>query len=289
MSVTNADNDSNAKEDIYWNSAAGQKWVDFQDEMDSLLETVKDRLLTQSNIQKGEHILDIGCGTGATTRNAAVLAGANGSVIGADISALLLDCAKLVPKEPEAATIEYLLADGQSHGFAQNSFDLLVSRFGVMFFNNPVVAFTNLARALKPGGCVSFVSWSYMNENPWFRIPRDVAIDHLGSIAPADPHAPGPTAFADLERVSGILRDAGLRNVTAVNEKIDLFYQGSLEAASYLACNVGPVVRVVKELGGNPEDVRAISEKITTEMQNFVVPGGLSIPASLNFYSARKD
>lgn len=288
MSSPTQKNEPNTMQDTYWNSAAGQKWVDFQDEMDSLLETVKDQLLAKTSIQKGEHILDIGCGTGAATRDAARLAGVEGSIIGADISTLLLDCAKQVATDPDAAPIEYLLADGQTHGFAENSLDLLLSRFGVMFFSDPVAAFTNMTRALKPGGRVSFVSWSYMNENPWFQIPRDVAVDQLGSVAPADPHAPGPTAFADLERVSGILRDAGLQEVTAVNEKIDLFYEGTLEAATYLACNVGPVMRVVKELDGSPDDVKAISQKITTKMQNFVVPGGLSIPASLNFFSARK-
>ena len=288
MSSPTQKNDPNTMEDSYWNSAAGQKWVDFQDEMDSLLETVKDRLLAKSNIQKGEHILDVGCGTGAATRDAARLAGANGTVIGADISSLLLDCAKQVAADRDAAPIEYLLVDGQTHGFVENSLDVLLSRFGVMFFSDPVAAFTNMTRALKPGGRVSFVSWSYMKENPWFQIPRDVAVDQLGTVAPADPHAPGPVAFADLERVSGILRGAGLQEVTAVNEKIDLFYQGTLEAATYLACNVGPVMRVVKERGGSPDDVKAISQKITAKMQNFVVPGGLAIPASLNFFSARK-
>jgi ubiquinone/menaquinone biosynthesis C-methylase UbiE len=288
MSSQTQKNDPNTMEDTYWNSAAGQKWVDFQDEMDSLLETVKDRLLAKTDIQKGEHILDIGCGTGASTRDAALLAGVEGSIIGADISALLLNCAKQVAVDPNAASIEYLLVDGQTHEFAENSLDVLLSRFGVMFFGNPVAAFTNMTRALKPGGRVSFVSWSYMKENPWFQIPRDVAVDRLGTVAPADPHAPGPMAFADLERVSGILCDAGLQEVTAVNEKVNLFYQGSLEAATFLACNVGPVMRVVKELGGSPDDVKAISQQIAAKMQNFVVPGGLSIPASLNFFSARK-
>ncbi|MEH6546757.1 MAG: class I SAM-dependent methyltransferase [Sneathiella sp.] len=288
MSSPTQKNDSNAMEDSYWNSAAGQKWVDFQDEMDSLLETVKDQLLAKTNIGIGEHILDIGCGTGATTRDAAALAGAGGSVIGADISGLLLECAQQVAIDQNAAPIEYLLVDGQTYDFAENSLDVLISRFGVMFFDDPVAAFANMTKALKPGGRISFVSWSYMNENPWFRIPRDVAIDRLGAVAPGDPHAPGPMAFADLDRVSGILSDAGLQDVMATNEKIDLFYQGTLDAATYLACNVGPVMRVVKELGGSPDDVKAISEKITSEMQNFVVPGGLSIPASLNFFSARK-
>ncbi|USG60594.1 class I SAM-dependent methyltransferase [Sneathiella marina] len=289
MSSSTQKNDSNDMEETYWNSAAGQKWVDFQHEMDSLLATVKDQLLTKTNIQKGEKILDVGCGTGATTRDSALLSGASGSVIGVDISALLLDCAKQVDVDPNAGSIDYLLADAQTHGFAEESLDVLLSRFGVMFFSDPVIAFANMARALKPGGRLHFVSWSYMNENPWFQIPRDVAIDQLGSVAPSDPHAPGPMAFADLERVSGILRDAGLQDVTATNEKIDLFYQGTLDAATYLACNVGPVMRVVKELGGKPEDVRAISEEIAERMQNFVVPGGLSIPASLNFYSACKE
>jgi SAM-dependent methyltransferase len=288
MTSSISNDGSNIREDKYWNSAAGQKWVDFQDEMDSLLEIVKDQLLAKTDIKPGEDILDIGCGTGATTRHAAALTGPDGSVLGVDISALLLDCARNVAADPGAASINYLLADGQTHDFVANSLDLLLSRFGVMFFNDPVTAFSNMAKALKPGGRVCFVSWSDMNENPWFRIPRDAAIDRLGAIPPGDPHAPGPMAFADLDRVSGILRKAGLQDVTASNEKTNLFYKGNREAATYLACNVGPVKRVVNEKGGSPEDLDAISQKIGAELQNFVVPEGLLIPASLNFFSARK-
>ena len=199
--MTNAkpSSQSNADQEKYWNSNAGKKWVEFQDELDRLLERVNDRLLQRSEIESGERVLDIGCGTGATTMSVASLVGQSGFVAGVDISETLLGCAKSRSENISGGRIEYTLADAQSSRFNADSFDLIISRFGIMFFANPVLAFKNLAVALRKGGRMSFVSWADASDNPWFAIPRDAAIDQLGKPAPTPPTAPGPLAFAKVD------------------------------------------------------------------------------------------
>ena len=112
-----------------------------------------------------------------------------------------------------SGTRDFILADAQTHPFDPESFDAIISRFGLMFFDNPVAAFANMARGLKPDGRLVFAAWAPAAENPWFLIPRDAAIARLGKPAPADPFAPGPLAFQDMERVTKLMEQAGLRNV----------------------------------------------------------------------------
>ena len=281
---------SNANPDQakYWNSSAGDKWVRFQVGLDALMETVSARLLEKAAIEAGENVLDIGCGTGATTLAIASEIGANGSVVGADISKTLLDFAKTRSPEKQSGDIEYLLADAQSHAFVAGKYDLLISRFGVMFFSDPVKAFANMTSALRPGGRVLFVSWSSASDNPWFAVPGDAAIEQLGKPAPAEPTAPGPLAFQDVAYVVSILQQAGLNSCAGVTENLDLFYSGGIGEAASLASNVGPAVRIVKEFNGDEKDVKEIERKTIEGFREYVCDQGVRIPASLNFYEAFK-
>ena len=288
--MTNPDSSSQSNSDqaTYWNSSAGKKWVEFQDELDRLLDRVNDRLLQRSGIESGERVLDIGCGTGATTMSAASLVGESGLTLGVDISKTLLDCAKSRSSNISGGRIEYSIADAQTWRFDAGSFDLLISRFGMMFFADPVLAFRNLAVALREGGRMSFVSWSDASDNPWFAIPRDAAIDQLGKPAPTPPTAPGPLAFASVDYVLGIMDEAGLEVRSADTEQVDLLYSGSVAEAAQLASNVGPAMRIVKEFDGSPADIAEIKKKVAAGFQKFTVNGGLRIPATLNFFKAIK-
>ena len=288
MSNAKPSSQSNSDQEKYWNSNAGKKWVEFQDELDRLLERVNDRLLQRSEIELGERVMDIGCGTGATTMSVASLVGENGLALGVDISKTLLDCAKNRSTHITGGHIEYTLADAQSRRFNADSFDLVTSRFGMMFFANPVLAFKNLAVALRKGGRMSFVSWANASDNPWFAIPRDIAIDQLGKPTPTPPTAPGPLAFASTDYVLNILDEAGLEARSADIEQIDLVYAGSAEEAAHLASNVGPAMRIIKEFDGSPADIEEIKKNVTAGFQKYVVDDGLHIPATLNFFHASK-
>ena len=279
---------SNSDQEKYWNSNAGKKWVEFQDELDRLLERVNDRLLQRSKIELGERVVDIGCGTGATTIRVASLVGENGLALGVDISKTLLDCAKSRSSNITGGHIEYNLADAQTWRFNADSFNLVTSRFGMMFFANPVQAFKNLAIALREGGRMSFVSWSNASDNPWFAIPRDAAIDQLGKPAPTPPTAPGPLAFANTDYVLNIMDEAGLDARSADIEQVDLLYSGSVAEAAHLASNVGPAMRIMKEFNGNPSDIAEIKIKVAADFQKYVVDDEIRIPAMLNFFQATK-
>jgi ubiquinone/menaquinone biosynthesis C-methylase UbiE len=289
MTNAKSSSQSNSDQEAYWNSNAGRKWVEFQDELDRLLERVNDRLLQRCKIELGERVVDIGCGTGAATMSVASLVGESGLALGVDISKTLLDCARSRSSNISDGRIEYTLADAQTWRFDADSFDLVTSRFGMMFFANPVLAFKNLALALRKGGRMSFVSWADVSANPWFTIPRDAAIDQLGKPAPTSPTAPGPLAFASVDYVLNIMNEAGLDAGSADTEQVDLLYSGSVAQAAHLASNVGPAMRILKEFGGGSADIEAIKKKVTAGFQKFKVDDEVRIPATLNFFQATKN
>ncbi len=288
MANPKSSSQSNSDQEKYWNSNAGKKWVEFQDELDRLLERVNDRLLQRSEIELGERVIDIGCGTGATTMSVASLVGENGLALGVDISKTLLGCAKNRSTNITGGHIEYTLADAQTSRFNADSFDLVTSRFGMMFFANPVLAFKNLAVALRKGGRMSFVSWANASDNPWFAIPRDAAIEQLGKPSPTPPRAPGPLAFASTDYVLEIMDGAGLDARSADIEQVDLLYAGSVAEAAHLASNVGPAMRIMKEFDGNPADIAEIKKKVAAGFQKYAVNDEICIPATLNFFQATK-
>ena len=288
MTSAKLSSQSNSDQEKYWNSNAGKKWVEFQDEIDRLLERVNDRLLQRSRIELGERVVDIGCGTGATTMSVASLVGESGLALGVDISQTLLGCAKSRSSNIPGGHIEYSLADAQTWRFNADSFDLVTSRFGMMFFANPVLAFKNMAVALREGGRMSFVSWANASDNPWFAIPRDAAIDQLGKPAPTPPTAPGPLAFASTDYVLDIMDGAGLDARSADIEQVDLLFSGSVAEAAHLASNLGPAMRIMKEFDGSPADVVEIKKKVAAGFQKFAVSDGMRIPATLNFFQTTK-
>ncbi len=279
---------ANADQAEYWNSAPGRKWIVFQENIDTVFQAVNDRLIQRAGPGPGEKVLDVGCGTGATTMDFAAQVGPGGSVAGIDISRPLLDRANERKIQNRIGHIEYLLVDAQTHAFEPGGFDLLTSRFGVMFFNDPVAAFANLAVALRAKGRVCFVSWAAMAGNPWFEAPRDAAVARLGKPSPTPPGAPGPLGFAEVDYVLDILKKAGYSNCSASVEEVDMLHPGSVEEVALLASNIGPSARIVREFDGGPEDVAAIGASVAKEFRQYAVDGGMRIPARLNFFDAVK-
>lgn len=278
----------NADQIEYWNTGPGAKWVGYQDVLDRTFHAVQVRLLERAAVQAGERILDIGCGAGATTMDLAALTGPGGRVIGVDIAAPMLDRAQARATKAGHTHAEFLQVDAQTHGFDSGAFDLVASRFGVMFFSDPVTAFANITSALRPGGRVHFVSWANLERNPWFALPRDIAVERLGETAPVPPNAPGPMAFQDTAHVSSILAKAGLTGITADVEELQLSVPGSLPDVAALASNLGPIARVMKEKEGTAEDLAAITEDLREKFAVYATSDGFQIPATLIFYGAVK-
>ena len=233
----------------YWNGEAGAKWTAHQDILDLTLAPLGLAAVAAAAPAAGEKVLDIGCGCGATTLELGRLVGPGGAVLGADISAPMV--ARAQQRGAAAGNITVLEADAASHAFAAGAHDLAFSRFGVMFFEDPTLAFRNIRRALKPSGRLGFVCWRGVKENIWVTSGLEVALRHVPRPEPTDPTAPGPFAFADPTRVEGILEAAGFTQITATPFDADLMLggEGGPEAAAEFTLEIGPVGRLLADAG----------------------------------------
>ncbi|ABS63829.1 Methyltransferase type 11 [Parvibaculum lavamentivorans DS-1] len=236
----------NAEQIDYWNGDAGDKWAQNRDRLDAMLQPFSEAVLRLASAKPGERVLDIGCGCGATTFELAAQAG---SALGVDISAPMVARAR----ERAAALkspAEFALADAATHPFAPASFDILASRFGIMFFLEPVPAFAHLRQALAPGGRIAFVCWRPLKENAWVSVPLFAALPHLPAPEPATPGAPGPFAFDDPERFRRVLTEAGFGSIAIEPHDALLSMSGEgdpVETALRQTLEIGPLARLLKE------------------------------------------
>jgi SAM-dependent methyltransferase len=280
MSQQSADG-PNADQIEYWNEAGGERWVEMADVINSQLIPLGDAVLQRAQATEGERVLDIGCGCGQTSLALASRVGASGSVLGLDISNPMLENARARAKAAGVSNIAFTEADAQTHSFEAASFDLLFSRFGVMFFASPVEAFANLLSALRPGGRLTFISWQALVRNPWMHVPIVAAAKHLPpGGAPPDPLAPGPIAFADQERVDGILRESGFDGIQHESFEHDLLVGGgqSLEDTVRFLVQLGPAGAALREA---TQEVReaAINETLAA-IEPFSGPDGVRMPSA---------
>jgi len=195
-----------------WNGRAGRAWVDAQELLDQILKPFEDVLLEAIAASKASRVLDIGCGTGATTLAAARLLGGRGRCVGIDISEPMIALARSRAGE-EQVPVSFICADAQTHVFEPADFDTMISRFGVMFFDEPVTAFANLRRAASPGAELAALAWRSCAENPFMTTAERAAAPFLPSIPARKQDGPGQFAFADQRKVRGILEDSGWREI----------------------------------------------------------------------------
>jgi SAM-dependent methyltransferase len=195
-----------------WNGPAGRAWIEAQAMLDRILQPFEALLLDAVPVAGTRAVLDVGCGTGATTLAAARRLGPDASCVGIDISDPMIAYAR-TRAERERSPARFVCANAQSHAFPASSFDRVISRFGVMFFDQPVAAFANLARATADGGELRAIVWRGADENPFMTTAERTAAPLLPNLPPRRPDAPGQFAFANPERVARILVDGGWRDV----------------------------------------------------------------------------
>ena len=191
----------------------GEQWVAEADRYDAMLESFGAAVLASASLSPGERVADVGCGNGAVTIDAARRVGPNGRALGIDISTPMLDLARRRAKEAGVGNVEFIEADAQVHPFGGGSLDAIVSRFGVMFFDDPEAAFANFASALRPSGRITFACWQDLFQNQWMLIPGAAAAQHVG-LPQMEPGAPGPFALADRDRVEHLLASAGFQDIS---------------------------------------------------------------------------
>ena len=272
---------ANAAQITYWNETAGPTWADLQAPLDRQLGPLTGRVIAALAPQSGDRILDIGCGAGASSLELAKAVAPGGRVTGADISRPLLDVAR--QRSQGLSGVEFVEADAQTYPFEAGAFDAVFSRFGVMFFADPKAAFANLRRGLKPGGRLAFVCWRTPMENPVLSLPLMAALAHLPPLEPTDPTAPGPFAFADPDRVRGILDAAGFADVALTPNEMKMG-SASLETALELAQRVGPLGRMLRE---NPDRCDAAMAAVRTALAPHDGPDGVMLDSATWIVTAR--
>lgn len=239
----------NAEQREFWNERGGPQWVAFQERLDAQIRPLGQVALERAGVRPGESVLDVGCGCGDTSLQLAELVGPGGDVLGVDISRSMLARARARGARRGLRQLTFREADVQTSRFAHGSVDLVFSRFGVMFFDDPRVAFGNLRTAVRPGGRLCFVCWQDLQKNDWARVPRAAAARHVPLPAPPAPGTPGPFAFADAERVGALLESAGFRDVSFDPHETGLGIGGAtgLEGAVEFLLAIGPVASLLRE------------------------------------------
>ncbi len=272
---------SNTQQIEYWNGPAGERWAALQERIDFGLNAITDGLIEFANPQEGERALDIGCGCGTTTLILAMKLA--GSVAGVDISVPMLNVAR-ARAQAQNADIPFVQGDASVHDF-QPVFDLVFSRFGVMFFADPVLAFSNIRRAIAPRGRLVFACWRSLSENVWATAPFEAARAFLPAQETPDPHAPGPFAFADGDRLKSILSRAGLRAVTIEKFNGTMNMGQTAEAAAEYSLDIGPLARASAELA---ETTRSrIKETVARTLAAYATPSGVTPAAACWFVRAQ--
>ena len=270
----------------YWNKGIGQKWVKEDNSLNERFAILTKEFFSRANINKNEKVLDIGCGGGITSFEASKLVGKDGYVLGADISKILLDLAKKNYSNIE--NLEFKYCDVQNYKFKKNIFSKVISRFGVMFFENPIVAFRNIYNSIQDGGSLHFVCWTNILENEFFTAAANIIIKHLNKEFPQVTRAPGPFAFSEKKYVKQILNASGFKNI-----KVDKIYTSistydDSKKDGELLFNIGLAGRLLAEENLSEEELSKIKNKIIEMAQKRQIDGKINYKACLNFVSATK-
>ncbi len=268
----------------HWNGVVGERWVSHQAMIDTMMAPFSAALQHKLALAADQHIIDIGCGCGDMSEQAAAL---GTHVTGIDISEpMLAQAIKQSATKPSAHAVTYQLADAETGKFPDNHFDYAMSRFGVMFFNTPIKAFINIKRALKPTGKLVFVCWRHAKDNPWVTIPGSAIAPLLPKMPATDPTAPGPFSFADPKRISRILTSAGFGavRIEPIEASMPIAVgQGVLGAVDFIA-KIGPTARAIAELD---DDKRAVvKERLRIALGNSEVNSTVHLGGAVWLVSA---
>jgi len=207
-----ADEPNRAQREL-WSGEGVRQYLQQDDRWQDIWRPFGAAMFDAAALRPGEHVLDVGCGDGVTSVEAAGLVESGGAVVGVDISGPMLDLARRRADDAGVTNVAFLEADAQTHPFPDGTFDVVISRFGVMFFADPRAAFANLARSLRPHGRLVLVCWQEPTKIEWAALAIGAAATHLGPPDFGPPGAPGPFAMADGTRLRRVLEAAGFRDV----------------------------------------------------------------------------
>ncbi|HEX9159628.1 MAG TPA: class I SAM-dependent methyltransferase [Rhizomicrobium sp.] len=273
----------NAQQREYWNGPVGERWASLQEKIDLHLAEITRALIHFAAPYAGERVLDVGCGCGTTTLLLAMKTEPEGSAAGIDISVPMLSVAR-ARAMAQNADVVFLEADASRYEF-QPVFDLIFSRFGIMFFADPPATFANLRQGLTADGRIVFCCWRRFEDNPWAWEAMQAALPLLPPQDTPDPFAPGPFALADAGRIRKVLDSAGFANVEIEPFDGSVNMGATIKEAAVQALNLGPLARAATDLG---EETRA---KIRAAVEEAYLPYssavGVTPPATCWMVRAR--
>lgn len=270
-----------AEQAAFWNGPGGQGWLAAYERIDRSIGDLGKTALAAANAQHGERVIDVGCGTGGTTAALGKSVGLSGHVLGVDISEPLIEAAR-AHRLPNAT---FVVGDAAMHPFHAASYDLVFSRFGVMFFGDPVAAFRNFHHALKPSGRIVFVCWRTPQENPWGLVPLRAAQPFLPPLPRLGPEDPGQYSFGDRARVERILKGADFARIEI--EPLDRPIWMGKDVAEIVAGvdRFGPLARAFAE--AEPGAAEKAKAAIAAALEPHASAEGVMLPGACWLVSAR--
>jgi SAM-dependent methyltransferase len=266
-----------------WDGDEGEHWAANADRYDESVRTHHTRLFEAAAIDAGDAVLDIGCGTGRTTRDAA-RAASSGRALGVDLSGPMLSVARERGRAEGVTNAEFVHADAQVHGFEPGEFDVVISRFGAMFFDDHAAAFTNVARAQRQGGRLAMLAWQELAANEWLSTIRSTLA--MGRELPAPPAgAPGPFGLADASYAAHVLDAAGYTDVdlTPVTEPLRVGGDGA-DAYAFVS-TIGPVKGMLEGLG--PDEQREALDTLRATLDAHHSGDGVALGSAAWLITAR--
>lgn len=273
-----------------WTDQYGARWAEQQARVDGQLDQLGRAAMDRLGPEPGQRVIDVGCGCGQTVLQLADAVGTTGHVLGVDIARPMLDLAEQRLRASGTAHANVCLADAATHPFPSASVDRIYSRFGVMFFEEPVRAFANLRRALAPGGRLAFVCWQELERNAWCRVPLLAARDTLRQLSPErelplphyllQPGLPGPFSLADPAHIQQVLVEAGFGEPTIEPLEGPISFGGGLplDEGVEFALAIGPASHVAREL--EPALLPPITQALRERLADYVTPTGLQLGAA---------
>jgi len=267
----------------FWNSTMGHAWVAQQAVISDVFTSVTSVSFSAAAAKPGEHVVDIGCGTGDTLLDFAKAVGRSGAVLGVDVSVPMLGFAEHRVAAAGYGNVSCALADATTYAFEPRWADLVYSRFGVMFFADPVKAFANIRSGMKPSARLVFICFRTMPESPWFRVPIEAARAHLPPQPTADPLAPGMFSLAREERVRQILAEAGFREIVLEAADVPMHGKDVVQSMAFIT-QAGPLPAIL-ENGSEEQQARA-TEAVRNALAANIGPDGRGLRAGLWLVSA---
>jgi SAM-dependent methyltransferase len=263
---------TNEEQARYWNGDESAHWLVHEERYERMLAPFTGRLLTAAAIGRADRVIDIGCGTGSTTRAAGRVA-IEGEALGVDLSAAMLRHAAHRAQEEGLTNVRLEYGDAQVHRFTSGVGDVALSRFGVMFFADPAAAFANIARGLRPGGRLVFVCWQNLTDNEWIVVFGAAAAEHVALAPLDDPTAPGMFTLGDRDRVAAVLRAAAFTDV-AIESVAEPLWMGAdvVDAVAFFK-STGIWTRLIRD--ADPPTVARVSEAVQAALEPYLTPDGV--------------